>query len=760
MLPAGAICRVAAIAWQPQLNAFGCGLVVALCGAYAVWLFRRLCRRFSRRKAALVLAPKALLLLLLIAAVFNPTRRHTRPRDRQTRVLVLTDVSGSMSILDAPDANRARRAAALQAAIEEALPAHAAAETLFFDTKLHTREDIAERTHSAPGGTDLGGSLLELTRTRDLSSYAAAVVLTDGGDEPVQAAVLPPVPVHIVGIGARRAETWTDVAVSAVDAPPSVEHGTEFEVRADLTAHGPDAFLRGLGNVDVTLEHETPEGWVPVAGEPVDLARGRARATFRLQPDQEGAQAYRVSVPALPGEGTTLNNQRPFTLDVRKQSLNVLFFTRELGASLKLIRGELAKDPGVTFTALFRTIGERFTVQGEDLPGSENLEAGFPADAKVLGGFDVIILGAFPAEEWRADQVAALVAYVEQGGGLVFLGGREAFGRGGYAATPLAPLFPWALTPAEPEMLDGRFQVSVPLSVSDHPVVAGLSALMAEHGALTPAESGAAQAATIDSVNLPGRLKPGAVALLHVSVQGRPHALVATQPFGRGRVIAIASNTLWKWGRESAQLRDAFGRFWRQAVRNLSSGTEGGTLLAVSWDRGTYRPGERATARINAATRSGEPPPQLRAVLRRLGADAPSTADTVLPVVPVAGAADAFEAQVTFADRGTYQFALTATRGDTVLETYTRTLPVSPRLAEGNRPEVDESFLASLAGQMDGMYVHESGLDALLPTLRRQTEPLSLAVRESLIFGNWHFVALCLLVMAMEWALRRRANLF
>jgi uncharacterized membrane protein len=456
-----------------------------------------------------------------------------------------------------------------------------------------------------------------------------------------------------------------------------------------------------------------------------------------------GLQNYRLTLTAPPGELSELNNSRTFALQVQKASLNVLFFTRELGASLKMIRAELASDPGVTFTALFRTIGERFTVQGERRPGDEDLDAGFPTKPEVLRLFDCIIIGSFPSTDWTAEQMQALVAYVEQGGAAVFLGGDDSFGRGGYADTALAPLFPWQVVAAEPEMLRGSFPVSIPPAALDHPVVTGMNELLVEDG--QPA---------VESANNPGRLKPAAIALMNAGASDQPVAIAAVQPYGKGKVLAMSSNTFWKWASASRALSRAYSLFWRQGVRYLSGGAEGGRLLSVKWDRESYRPGENAVVSVRvggAESRQG----------LRLAAAVTHEAETVtLPVEPVEGQADGYAIKIGFPKRGLYQFKLTAFRAQEAIETYEKAIAAAPLLPEGARLELNGAFLGELARKGGGLYVAESDAGRLLDHLAQRSTQRFIVTETSLVHGGPWFLVVFVAVLVAEWVLRRKLNLF
>src|SRR5439155_7549704 len=136
-----------------------------------------------------------------------------------------------------------------------------------------------------------------------------------------------------------------------------------------------------------------------------------------------------------------------------------------------------------------------------------------------------VILGSFPATEWNDAQFRALLKYVEEGAAVIFLGGEKSFGRGGYAATPLAGLFPWPISETEPALSSGVFPVNVPATAAGSPVVANVRELLEHAGA------------TVESLNGIGSAKPGAMVLLNANAGARNAALAAVQPFGKGKAL-------------------------------------------------------------------------------------------------------------------------------------------------------------------------------------------------------------------------------
>ncbi len=729
---------LAAIQWHPRLAPLWCAALLLALAAWGWLLWRRLKHR-APLAARWIALPKWLALLLLLLALFNPVSALQKSQPTQGRLLALVDSSSSMDVADDYHLSRAARAQAIVQRWKKALPAGLTLDELAFDTTIHKPGQAPPATLR---GTDLGGCLLALSERADLASYLGVVLLTDGGDEAIEEPPLPGIPLSIVGIGTDPA-TWNDLAITDAQVPATAEKDTDFETTADLQAsagHGA-GFSQAVAHAHVLLEHAAGAGWEKVTDTNVDLSHSTASVRLTARSSQPGLQRYRVTLQPAVGELSTLNNSRTLTVNVQKKALHVLYFTLDLGQEFKVLRNELARDPGLSFTALFRSAGERFTLQGARLPGDEALSAGFPSAKDGLKPYDVIVIGSFPADDCSPRQRQALLQFVNEGGTLIFLGGDKSFGRGGYAGSSLEVLFPWRLSSQEPPPAQGSFPVRVPPMASGHPILATIE------DTLTRAS------AHLDSLNRVGELKPNATALLTAQMGDRAFAVVAVQPFGQGKVMAIATDTLWKWALQPEPLRSAYGLFWRQAVRNLTGKTEGGQYLSVRWDKDFYRPGDQAVGEIRALGAGA-------GVLRFTASLSTKDQSAALEVLPLPERPQTFQVKPRFHGRGDYAFRLVAYQGDRVLETCEKTFPIAPRLEEGSRLELDEVFLKRLAALGNGLYFREDQAGQFLE--RVAGYPLrKLAVEESSLVeaGPW-FVLVFLAVLVLEWTLRRRANLF
>jgi uncharacterized membrane protein len=728
--------------WRTHLHPIlGAGLILILL-AWMIVLFRQQSKNRSWQQTVLLLMPKGLIVLLLILAYYDPIRRVIQQPKRDKKIMVLIDGSSSMACEDLPGASRAQRADQLSRDLARELGDLIDFETLAFDMDL--RAD-AKRPASAGAirGTNIGKSLVSAGEFAKPSAYWAVILFTDGGDELLQTPQVPPVPLYVASLGTAP-DTWNDLSIKAIDAPATVEAGTEFTVNADLLGRfAAQAFEDQVTTVRVRLEERVKDSWEVRDARFVHFSGAVARAEFTLEaPPEPGVKQFRVTLESVPGELSNLNNTRHFSLDVREDTLGVLFFAQELGWDFSMIRKELAHDPSVELTALFRVTEDRFVVQGRRQPGDEQLNAGFPQTKGVLDLFQCVIVGSFTASQWQANQFDALLAYVRDGGAVIFLGGEHSFGLGGYTDSPIEPLFPWQLYSTQSAFQVGQFNVKVPAIALGHPIMTETGRLIAQLDDVS-----------VESVNTEGPPKTGAVTLLEAQVGARTVPLISMQRFGQGQTMAIATNTLWKWRRASSELQAAHGHFWQQSVKNMTEWHDSQRFISVKWDQGHYQPGEQAQAGIRIAGRHDRGPLHLSAEVQVQGVASP------VPVEPVMGSENSYTAVLDFTKAANYTFHLEALTGSQLLERYEKTIVVGGQLNEGANLEVDHAFLNSLSAQGNGIYVPENEFDSLVGTLRAQLVGRLVDMEIPLIEDKGIYALAFIGLLMLEWIIRRKMNL-
>lgn len=727
--------------WRPVLPALALAGVLLLLVAMLVVQAKRLSARFGTRRAWPILAARSLTVLLLLVMLLDPVYTRTVTDGLRQRLLILIDRSDSMSVADDGHTSREQRAEAIGQQLSD---------TFATRTEL-LKWSFAQEVWKAnvtppvsPRGTDLGEALL--AAADQAGDVSAIVLLTDGGDEPVNPVRFPRAPLLICAMGTDP-KGWRDTAIESVQGPDIVERGTTFTLTALLRArgHATPAFRDTLVKREVKVWCRNPDGKeVLLATAIADLSGGSAEQTFQVQCAEEGVHLYRVELAAGNDELSPLNNRRTLRIEARRESLDVLYFSRRLGADLKRLRQVLGADPALAFTALYRTGGERYTVQAPEGVDTADLQLGLPAAPQALRRFGCIILGSFPAQLWSAEEMRALLDYVEAGGGLIWLGGDESFEGGGYETSALAPLIPWRMTGGRSTLQREDVSVSIPLSASTDPIVAGLHDLLAR-----AREGGGEGALNLPAFNAVRQPSPAASVLLEVEgPQGRSPLLIA-QPYGRGRIYAFASNTSWQWAGGTPGAAAFYRRLWQQMVRAAAGTTDGGRHLQVTWEGNRLRPAGRTSARVLLLDATGV---QLRATLTD-----PQGMQT-LPLLP-ADEPDTWQVNLAFRNRGDTLFRLEALQAGEPIEVYEKTLVVAPPQDEGSHLERQTGFLGQLASREGGRCYLEEESEQLIADLNATLHSAEKTEQVSVVSRHAWFAFALLATLAAEWLLRRKQNL-
>jgi hypothetical protein len=218
--------------------------------------------------------------------------------------------------------------------------------------------------------------------------------------------------------------------------------------------------------------------------------------------------------------------------------------------------------------------------------------------------------------------------------------------------------------------------------------------------------------------------------------------------------MGVATNTLWKWTATCDELKQAYGHFWRQSVRNLSQWEEGERFVGVKWDKKSYRPGEQAGATIRVAGRYNPGQLHLKATLK--------TDEEPMPVSvePVMGRENTFRAEMVFSKRAEYLFGVQAYVGEKLLESYEKTLVVGPGVNEGANLEVDHAFLDDLAMRSGGAYFRETDFENVVETLRSRVMDYAVSMEIPLVQDKYIYILIFLGILMLEWTMRRKMNLF
>ncbi len=585
-----------AIAWPGWLYA----LAVAAAAAVLLWLtgYRRL------RGGTGAFALRLLLAAVLLLALARPTLVSEVAEPIPGHVAVVLDDSLSLRLAGTDGVTGAERMAAL---VSGAPPSLTAELDERFDTRyfrfgegIHSVQPRSP-LHHADARSELGAALLQVATRPDAGSLAAVVLISDGGgDSPHARAGLDAalttlraadVAVHTVDVAPAR--TGPDLEVTELRVPRRVHPRDEFPVTVALA-------WRGLSGERVVLTLE--DDGVIVDRHELTLPEGREqlRLQRRLSFEEAGGRLLTARITRLPGETETRNNQRERSVVVLDEPIRVLHFEGEPRYEVKFIRRAVAGDPAIHLTSLIRTADNKYYRIGVKDPGE--LAGGFPDEPEALFRYHVLLLGSVEATLLSRGQQAAIRDFVaRRGGGLLLLGGRHAYARGGHDRSLLAELMPVRLA---------NGSAGVPTHVAVRPTTAGRSDPMLDFAGDSEATTPFSDLPRLTVLNPLREAKLGARTLLQgIAVDGDALIVLARHRYGRGQVAAFPVADSWRWQMSVANAPEdqTHERLWRAIIRDLArhAGARVRTELAVT----QAIPGEAVTVSAQALDALHHPAP-------------------------------------------------------------------------------------------------------------------------------------------------------
>lgn len=574
------------------------------------------------------------------------------------------------------------------------------------------------------------------------------------------------VPLWTVPIGPPGdADQVRDVEVDELAESLSVFAGNDFKLDFVIRS-------RALQGVEMPIRVKlTPEpsSGEATQGETVEVATRRLTPTrttdsiaMSIPLTAPPPGAYRLEVAVDPQEGETLltNNSQFAFVDVREGGGRILYLEGQPRPEQTFIRRSLRRFPDLDMT--YRWI-------------SEDTSRDWPIDLGDLlkpGRFDIYVIGDLPAAALGNAQLEKIATAVDTGGGLLVLGGLNAFDSGGYGSTPLSRVLPIRMDegggsarPGEP----GSTQIVgdvTPRVSRPHPI----TTLNLDDDSIAGQQSTWDELPPLSGANrLAGpRVAPGVNVLLE-SADGSP--LMVIGEYGRGRVITFAGDSTWRWWRRG---KDAsHRRFWRQTVLwLLDRGDESDLGLTLDLSQRRFESGDKVTWR---ASRTGAGDAEIAfQIVAPDGSASDVVADTrSSDTRSPGGDADAdgqsdpistFEGTIPTLPAGLYRLRATIPENDSAVEKSFQVLDNDRELA---RPFADLTYLAQLSAQTSvsgGASYLPSQVDELIRRITELRRTSSSPVIKKYRLGDhagsaWPMFLALVGLLSVEWVLRRRWGL-
>ncbi len=720
-------------------------------------------RASLRRRLTLALL-RCGIILLIVLGMLRPTLVYVETHKEKATLVLLIDQSRSMQVRDA--LNNKSRWEMLRNSLDESQTALRRLGRDFeikvytFDAETHPIEikDGRISLPDIPTGqqTAIGAALDDVNRLENGKRLLGIVLLTDGRQQALPPRDLPaqdvaaqlrhqgyrvyPVPFgESRGLGGVQ-----DVAVVDFPPPAAVFKDTEMVVRGQVKISGyvnkeiPVRLLMGPNDKSMKVIGEaklkaTEDGQIL----PVE---------FKLTAGTAGEFKLTLEAVPQPGELVTTNNRQSSFVQVLQGGLHVLYIEGDLRVEQKFLRRSLDASRDIKVDSI------RIDPQHvkETKPGDF-------AELLKPGKYDVYIIGDVDSTVFTEAELDELAKSVDQGKGLIMLGGFHTYGPGGYYGTKLADVLPVVMDRLERQNPDDRVREDVHLK---GPLRMEPAQRALRHFVMTLAGADANKAAweklpPLEGANLfsDARLKPGASVLADADGKAE-NPLLVTQTYGKGRVIAFAGDSTWRWWMHGFQ--SAHKRFWRQIVLWLArKDQENQGSVWVRLDNTRFFPGNRVEFTAGAQSPQSEPitdaefkveivkPGDKRAAVVMVGKDDHVTGsfrDTQQP--------------------GDYTIEVSASRKGELLGTARAQFTVAEQDLELDNASSDPDAMKAVARASDGDVVRAEMLPNWLDELMKKTDYLEVKQEtKKTLWDTWNFFFAVLTILTVEWYLRKRWGL-
>lgn len=695
---------------------------------------------FVRKPGSRVLwITRAVVLGALVALMAKPVRVVRETQSRKPVLAVLADCSRSMAVKDPGS-----RHAALKKFLEDQAGALESSFDVryfgFAETSVRMSLDELLKRPADGQGTDLALAL-ESAQKETQGRLAALLLLSDGANtgsrSPVEAARELNAPVTAVALGANSG--LKDLSVDEVRASDFAFQYTPVEIAAAVS---------GIGFAGREISVALKRNEEVVATRPVLLSEdGRPEeVSFGFVPRAVGDFQYSIEVPPHQGELTLDNNSRSFPIHVGRQKIRVLAVCGQPSPEYYFLRHLLKSEPSVELVSfvILRNPESVATVAENELSLIP-----FPTQeifSNDLFGFDVLIMENFSYRRFGilGAYLDNIRRFVEKGGGFVMLGGENAFGLGGYTGTPIETLLPVSLSPQE-NLLDERMDME-PTNLQ-HPLWQGVQEALGAPANWRPYLH-------LEGANATLRVKPQAT-LLGTANGGRIPILAAWK-YGKGRAMALASNTSWRWALEASS-RDGktelYEKFWRGAVRWLS-GSESSAQVRIALENREGRVDAKTRVLVYAFDQNYAPLAHGRVVL--------SVSDPHGVKRELDGyfrKDGEYSAEFVPASTGPHRITAMAFAGERLLGRDEKTLSVGSESPEDRALLFQETALRRIAEATGGRFFKPGEFQpGQIPSLPLKTLKAPVVKEVSLWNSAWFYAAL-IGALILEWYFRRKQGL-
>jgi uncharacterized membrane protein len=743
-----------AVAFQPLWPGYVTWVLAAVAIVGSFLLYRRLAGVLPFYWRFALAGLRAVSFLVVLLLLLRPVLRLHSVIPQKSFVAIAYDLSRSMEIKDSPRGqSRLVQEQTILRPVDNPLLAQLAAK---FKLRYFRFSGSAERTEAfadAPshgGITDLEKSLNQISSELASAPLAGVVLITDGADnhsKNIEATAAQfrtrRIPVYSIGIGST--DFISDVEVLRVAAPRKVLKDTTIEAEVSV---------RSIGYPGQRCKLQVLDQEKPLNSREITLGSDGEVKTYKIifNCQTAGPRVYKFLVEPFPKEVIPENNDQTLLIQVEDEQPKVLYFEGEPRWEYAFLRRAVLQDKNLRLVSLLRQADSKFLGQGES-ESAGAFEKGFPTERAELFKYKAIILGSVEASFFTFDQLQILSDFVSRrGGGFLMLGGKNSFGQGGYIHTPLEDVSPLILGQSNgtvPEFQDLEYRVQLTGYGWQHPICR-LS--LSEDQNRKRWET----APALVGFNPTLGPKPGAIILARGSAPdagGQSPVLLAFQRFGKGKAVAFAAASSWRWRMGQDHADNFHELFWKQMLRWLASDVS--DPVTVISEKHSYSSDDTAVIRAEVCDSSFLPLNNARLITQ---IKSPSGQFTSAQLDWDAEKDGAYSGAFKPMENGIYEVATEAFQGDKSLGSAKTNFRVAESTEEFHNAAMNTDLLQQLSKETGGRYYAPGDIHSLPEDISYIDKGSSRIEEKDLWDMPFLFLLLAGLISS-EWILRKRKGL-
>ncbi len=748
-------------------NAASIGVCAALVALFALSAWFMVKPLAGARRKILILGLHFLALIFALALFLEPSLRLAKTRKVKSPIAVLMDASESMKVKT--DSGSTRIATALDWLKKnrdyfDSLSSDYELRFYRFDEKLKALPSafLEAPELSAEGSqTEILEALLRLKSETGSGPLAGVIILSDGADRGelaqiataqdarLKAKALKGLEKDLQGLGriypalAGSERELKDLALTGLTHDGYGFVKNPFVVVVKVRALGD---IRGEFPVQLFQEDKL------IVTKTVNLEPGKEQTLeLEFKPDQVGRFLFKVALPVLEGEASAENNSRVFPLTILRDRIRVLYIVGNPSWDEKFLRRTLEKNPAVDLVS-FYILREPYNNPkvGSDY---ELSLIPFPVDKlfqEELPNFDLVIFQNFFGMNYMpSSYIGNLRNYItDKGGALIYIGGPRAFLKNPFN-DPLEEILPVDFEFSGSNYKFAQLSLRLTESGQQHPIT-NLAGEPLENQNLWEGVK------VLENYNPVLRVKPDAVVLV-AHKQENVAPLIAVREPGKGRVLMVATDSLWKWKfeleGESGSSR-YYQLFWERALRWLMRDPEMKSVSLSSF-RDRFQPGEDSSLFFSVQDSSYHPISGATVSLSTLAAPE-GCAPSSVPGEEVSPGK--YQFKLTLNCPGGYRFAAAAQKDGAVIGSDQAILAVEKESKEMEDLSLRPDLLELLASAGDGKLLKLPDAPDQLKFPKLQLEEI-VGAKDFPLWNSWLSFAMFVLLFGALWALRRYFSL-